>query len=109
MIEDKAKINKYHIGMLAYYIEKLKNTPDGDGNLLDHSLVLYGSPMGDGNVHGHKRIPIVLMGHARGALKGNLHIRAKDDTPQSNILLSVVQKLGVDTETVGNSTGTFLI
>jgi hypothetical protein len=109
LIEDKAKINKYHIGMLAYYIDKLRNTPDGDGNLLDHTLVFYGSPMGDGNVHGHKRVPIVLMGHARGAMKGNLHVRARDDTPQANILLSVVQKLGLDVESVGNSTGTFVI
>jgi hypothetical protein len=95
--------------MLAYYIDKLKNTPDGDGNLLDHTLVLYGSPMGDGNVHGHKRVPIVLMGHANGRFQGNLHVRANDDTPQANILLSVVQKLGVDVESVGNSTGTFVI
>jgi hypothetical protein len=65
--------------------------------------------MGDGNVHGHKRVPIVLMGHASGALKGNLHVRAKDDTPQANILLSVAQKLGLDVESVGNSTGTFVI
>jgi len=109
LIEDKAKINTYHIKILSYFIDKLKNTPDGDGNLLDHSLVLYGSPMGDGNVHGHKRVPLVLLGHARGAIKGNLHIRAKDDTPQANILLSVVQKLGLDLDAVGNSTGTFAI
>jgi hypothetical protein len=109
LIEDKAKINTYHIGMLTYFIDKLKNTADGDGSLLDHSLVLYGSPMGDGNVHGHKRVPMVLLGHATGQLKGNLHIRAKDDTPQANILLSVTQKLGLDVETVGNSTGMFSI
>jgi hypothetical protein len=109
LIEDKAKINSYHLKMLAYYLEKLKNTPDGDGNLLDHSLIMYGSPMGDGNVHGHKRVPIVLLGHASGSLKGNLHVRAQDDTPQANILLSVAQKLGLDAESVGNSTGTFAI
>src|SRR5438477_3825045 len=107
LIEDKAKINKYHIGMLAYFIDKLKNTPDGDGNLLDHSLVLYGSPMGDGNVHGHKRVPMVLMGKASGRVKGNLHVRAADDTPQANILLTVAQKLGLDNDSVGNSTGSF--
>jgi hypothetical protein len=65
--------------------------------------------MGDGNVHGHKRVPIVLLGHASGSLKGNLHVRAQDDTPQANILLSVAQKLGLDAESVGNSTGTFAI
>lgn len=108
-IEDQGKINKYHVSMLAYYVEKLKNTPDGDGNLLDHSLVLYGSPMGDGNVHGHKRVPTLLVGHANGALKGNLHVSTDDETPQANILLTVMHKLGVEVEAVGNSTGTLEI
>ena len=106
-IEDQAKINRYHLTMLAYFAEKLKNTPDGDGNLLDHTLILYGSPMGDGNVHGHKRVPMVLMGHANGALKGNLHVAGPKDPPQANILLTVMHKLGVDVDAVGNSTGTF--
>jgi hypothetical protein len=105
-IEDQGKINRYHLQMLAYFAEKLKNTPDGDGNLLDHSLVLYGSPMGDGNVHGHRRVPLVLMGKANGALQGNLHTLHHDDTPQANALLTVMQKLGVETAAVGNSTGT---
>jgi hypothetical protein len=108
-IEDKAKINRYHVEVFTYFLDKLKNTPDGDGNLLDHSLVMYGSPMGDGNIHGHKRVPILLMGHASGALKGNLHVRAKDDTPQANVLLSVMNTLGVDVKNVGDSTGTFAI
>ena len=107
-IEDQGKINRYHLTMLAYFADKLKNTPDGEGNLLDHSLVLYGSPMGDGNVHGHRRVPMVLMGHANGALKGNLHVKADDD-PQANILLSVMHKLGVDTDSVGNSTRSLAI
>src|SRR5262249_45830351 len=77
-IEDFAKINKYHVTLLAYFLAKLKNTPDGDGNLLDHSLVLYGSAMGDSNVHSHIRVPMVLVGHASGTIKGNRHIRAKD-------------------------------
>jgi hypothetical protein len=104
-IEDQGKINKYHLTMLAYFIERLKNTPDGDGSLLDHSLVLYGSPMGDGNVHGHRRVPMVLMGHANGALKGNLHVNMPDKTPQANILLAVMQKLGIELDSVGDSTG----
>ena len=95
--------------MLAYFADKLKNTPDGDGTLLDHSLVLYGSPMGDGNVHGHRRVPLVLLGHANGAVKGNLHVLEKDRTPQANVLLSVLQKLGVDVTKVGDSTGTVAI
>ncbi|MEO7132990.1 MAG: DUF1552 domain-containing protein [Vicinamibacterales bacterium] len=106
-IEDQAKINRYHLTMLAYFAEKLKNTPDGDGNLLDHTLVLYGSPMGDGNVHGHKRVPMVLLGRANGAVQGNLHVHGPKDPPQANILLTVLQKLGVEAGSVGNSTGTF--
>ena len=108
-IEDQGKINRYHLTLLAYFAEKLKNTPDGDGNLLDHSLILYGSPMGDGNIHGHKRVPMVIMGHANGAIKGGLHIYGPKDPPQANILLTVLHKLGVDVDRVGNSTGTFTI
>jgi len=108
-IEEKAKINRYHVGMLTYFLDKLKNTPDGDGNLLDHSLILYGSPMGDGHVHGHKRVPMLVVGHASGRVKGNLHVRAKDDTPQANLLLTLMQTLGVNCDKVGDSTGSFTI
>ena len=83
-----AKINKYHVSLLPYFLEKLKNTPDGDGNLLDNTLVIYGSPMGDSNVHNHKRCPLFLAGHAGGALKGNLHIKAADGTPMANAMLT---------------------
>ena len=92
--------------MLAYFADKLKHTPDGDGSLLDHSLVLYGSPMGDGNVHGHRRVPLVLLGHANGALTGNRHALEKDRTPQANVLLTVMHKLGMQIDRVGDSTGT---
>ncbi len=109
MIEDFAKINHYHVEVLTYFLDKLKNTPDGDGNLLDHSLVLYGSPMGDGNIHGHKRVPVLLAGRASGRVRGNMHVRADDDTPQANALLTVLHALGVDVETIGDSTGTFSI
>jgi hypothetical protein len=108
-IADGGKINRYHVSLLAYYLNKLKNTPDGDGNLLDHSLVFYGSAMGDSNVHGHKRVPAVLIGHASGSLKGNVHVRCKEDTPQANILLTMLQKLGVNQETFGDSTGSIAI
>ncbi len=69
-IAEFAKLNRYHVSLLPYFLEKLKNTPDGDGNLLDHSMVLYGSPMGDSNVHNHKRVPMFLAGHANGKLEG---------------------------------------
>ena len=97
-ILEYAKINKYHVSLVSYFLEKLKNTPDGDGNLLDHSLILYGSPMGDSNVHAHKRVPMLLAGHANGRVKGNLHVRSKDETPASNILLTILHKLEVQQE-----------
>jgi Protein of unknown function (DUF1552) len=101
-----SEINKYHVSVLAYLIEKLKNTNDGDGSLLDHSLVLYGSPMGDSNLHNHKRVPMILLGHANGQLKGNNHVRAEDGTPAANMYLTLLHKLGIDSETFGDSTGT---
>ncbi len=104
-----AKLNQYHVSKTAYFLEKLKNTPDGDGNLLDHSLVLYGSPMGDSNVHNHIRVPMFLAGHANGNVKGNLHILAADGTPMANILLTVLHKLGLPETSIGDSTGVFSI
>lgn len=108
-IAEFAKLNRYHVSLIPYFLKKLKDTPDGDGNLLDHSMVLYGSPMGDSNVHNHKRVPIFLAGHANGALKGNLHVRTKDGTPMANVLLTMLHKLGVEVETFGDSTGTVAI
>jgi hypothetical protein len=104
-IADFAKINRYHVSLLPYFLDRLRNTPDGDGNLLDHSLVLYGSPMGDSNVHNHKHVPILLAGHANGRLKGNFHLRAKEGTPMSNALLTVLNKVGVELPSIGDSTG----
>ncbi|HWF83314.1 MAG TPA: DUF1552 domain-containing protein [Vicinamibacterales bacterium] len=104
-ILDFAKINKYHVSLVPYFLEKLKNTPDGEGSLLDNSLILYGSPMGNPNVHNHKRCPLFLAGHGAGRLKGNLHITAPDGTPMANAMLSVLQTLGADVETFGDATG----
>ncbi len=104
-IAEFAKLNRYHVSLMPYFLDKLKNTPDGDGNLLDHSMVLYGSPMGDSNVHNHKRVPLFLAGHANGKLKGNLHVREKDGTPMSNVYLSMLHKLGLDVPAFGDSTG----
>jgi hypothetical protein len=103
-VENFAKINRYHVSLLAYFLDKLRKTSDGDGNLLDHSMILYGSAMGDSNVHNHKRVPMLLAGHASGTLQGNLHLRCKDGTPQANILLAMLHKLGVnDVDMVGDS------
>jgi len=104
-IAEFAKLNRYHVSLIPYFLNKLKSTPDGDGSLLDHSVVLYGSPLGDSNVHNHKRVPIFLAGHANGQLKGNLHIRAKDGTPMANVLLTMAHKLGVDVQSFGDSNG----
>src|SRR5499427_1125257 len=91
-IAEFAKLNRYHVSLVPYFLNKLKNTPDGDGNLLDHSMVLYGSPLGDSNVHNHKRVPVFLAGHANGKVKGNLHVRCKDMTPLANVLLTILHK-----------------
>ena len=109
-VEDLAKINKYHVGLVPYFLEKLKNAPDGDGSLLDHSLVIYGSPMGDSSVHNHKRCPLFFAGRANGALEGNLHYRAEDGTPMANAFLTLMHRIGFDDmETFGDSTAELAI
>lgn len=100
-----ALINKYHVEMLAYFLDKLKSTPDGDGNLLDHSMVLYGSSMSNGNQHDHDPLPIVLAGGASGQLNGGRHMTYAPHTPMSNLLLSVLDKLGIQADKHGDSTG----
>jgi hypothetical protein len=103
-----SKINTYHVSMVPYFLEKLKNTKDGDGNLLENTLILYGSPMGNSNIHNHKRCPLFLAGHAGGKLKGNLHLKAPDGTPMANVMLTLLHGLGLDDlKSFGDSTGTF--
>jgi hypothetical protein len=109
LIAEFAKLNRYHVGMVAYFLRKLKDTPDGDGNLLDSSLVLYGSPMGDSNTHNHRRLPMLLAGHAGGRLKGNLHRVCPPGTQNANCLLTILRKLGVEIETFGDSAGELAI
>jgi len=100
-----AKINRYHVGLLPYFFEKLQKTADGESNLLENVAVIYGSPMGNSNVHNHKRCPLLFAGHAGGALKGNLHIRCADGTPMANAMLALMQKLGLDIQQFGDSSG----
>jgi uncharacterized protein DUF1552 len=100
-----AKINKYHISLLPYFIDKLASIPDGEGSLLDNSLLMYGSPMGNPNVHNHKRCPLIFLGHAGGRLKGNLHVKANDGTPMANAMLAALQMLGIESGAFGDSTG----
>ena len=105
-----AKINTYHVSLIPYFLEKLKNTPDGDASLLDRTMVVYGSPMGNSNIHNHKRCPLFLAGHANGHLKGNQHVITEDRTPMANVMLTLLHKLGRDDlESFGDSTGTLSI
>jgi hypothetical protein len=100
-----AVLNRYHVSMLAYLFEKLKATPDGDGNLLDHSMILYGSGISDGNQHNHDPIPVVLAGGASGRLQGGRHLRFERKTTLSNLLLTMLDKLDVHVDSFGDSTG----
>lgn len=100
------KINTHHIEQLAYLIGRLRSAPDGDGSLLDHSMILYGSSISDGNQHTHVDLPLTLIGGGSGKLKGGRHIRYPERTPMNNLLLTMLDKGGVRTEKFGDSTGT---
>ena len=105
-----AQINKHHVSLMPYFLDKLKNIQEGDGNLLDKTMVVYGSPMGNSNVHNHKRCPLFLAGKANGALKGGLHLKAADGTPMANVLLQLLHDLGLDDlKSFGDSTGPFTL
>jgi len=104
-IERFSVLNTYHVGLFAYFLEKLRATPDGDGTLLDHSLVLYGSGMSDGNQHNHTDLPVVLAGGASGRLKGGRHLRHPKNTPMANLLVAILDTLAIPTDKFGDSTG----
>jgi hypothetical protein len=103
---DYAKINRYHVQMLAYFLDRLKSTPDGEGTLLDHVLILYGSNMGNSNQHQHYDVPHILAGGASGRLTGGRHLAYPSKTvPTGNLLLSILDRFGIDQERIGDSTG----
>ena len=107
-ITDFAQINRYHVGLVPYFLDRLKESMEGDTHLLDKTMIVYGSPMGDPNVHNHKRCPLFVVGGAHGRMEGNLHVRAAPGTPMANVMLSLMHRLGMDDVTsFGNSTGTF--
>lgn len=110
-MEKYAQLNRYHVSVFAYFLDKLKSTPDGDGSLLDHSMVLYGSGMSDSNQHNHHPLPVLLAGKASGRLEGNRHIMsgAPGEEPLSNLLLAMLDKLDVPVEQFGDSTGPMAI
>jgi hypothetical protein len=101
-----AQLQQYHVRTFGYLLQKLHDTPDGDGSLLDHSMLMYGSGMSNSNQHDHKPLPIVLAGGACGKLAGGRHIKATSETPLSNLLLSMLHKLDIPATSFGDSTGT---
>jgi hypothetical protein len=100
-----AKINAFHVSLFAYFLERLKATPEGNGTLLDHSLLLYGSGIGDPNVHDHTNLPVIVAGGAAGGMKGGRHIRYKDPVPLANLHLTLMQKVGVKIDSFADSNG----
>jgi hypothetical protein len=107
-IRQFAEINKYHVSLLPYFMDKLQSTMDGDANLLEKTLILYGSPMANGNTHNHRNCPLIVLGRGNGALEGGMHVKAAKDTPMANVMLTLLHKLGVDDlQSFGDSTGEF--
>ena len=104
-IEKVTQINEYHIKQFAYLLDKLKATADGDGTLLDHSMIVYGSALADGNAHQHNNLPTVLAGRGRGTLKPGRHVKYADETPITNLYMSMLDKMGVPVDSLGDSTG----
>ncbi len=107
-ILDFNKINTYRLSQLTYFLSKMRDTVDGEASLLDKTAIVWGSAMGDGNLHNHRRRPLLLFGTANGALEGGLHLRAPEGTPMANVFVSLMQKIGHDEMTAfGDSTGAF--
>ncbi len=104
-LEKLAKINAYHVSLFAYFLDKLKSTPDGDGSLLDHSIYLCGSGMGNPDVHDHSNLPILVAGGGAGTLKGGRHIKYAEPTPLANLHLTLLDKVGVPLESFADSSG----
>ena len=100
-----AKINAFHVSLFAYYLDKLKSTPDGEGSLLDHSLVLYGSGMGNPNIHDHVNLPIVVAGGGAGRVKGGRHIKYAEPVPLANLHLTLLERAGVRMDAFADSLG----
>lgn len=105
-----ARLNAYHVSSsLGYFLARLKATPDGDGNLLDHSLVLYGSGMGDSQNHDHSALPLLVAGGASGRMQGGLHVREASGTPIANLLVTLLDKVGVPVDQFADSNGTVAV
>ena len=105
LIAKKQKIDTYHVQLLGYFLEKLRSTPDGDGSLLDHVMILYGGGMGDGNLHEHTNLPTLVAGRLGGQLRTGQHLAYAADTPMANLFLTVLDKVGVPVDKIGDSSG----
>jgi hypothetical protein len=104
-IEKLKRINAFHVSLFGHFLEKLKNTPDGDGSLLDHSMIAYGSSLSDGNKHLHNDLPVLLAGGGNGSLRPGRHVVYEKDTPMTNLYMSMLDHMGVHPESIGDSTG----
>ena len=105
-IMDFNTICQYRVGQLPYFLEQLKNTEEDGVSLLDKTAIIWGSPMADANIHNHRRAPLMFLGRANGHLTGNLHVKAPDETPMANAMLALVQSLGLEMDSFGDSNGT---
>jgi uncharacterized protein DUF1552 len=105
LIAKKQKIDTYHVQLLGYFLEKLQATPEGDGSLLDHSMILYGGGLGDGNLHEHTNLPTLVAGKLGGALRTGRHLAYPQNTPMSNLFATLLDKVGIPIEKFGDSTG----
>ena len=106
-IMDFNMINTYRIAQLNYFLQKMRDTDDGGSSLLDRTAIIWGSPMADPNLHNHRRAPLMLLGRANGALEGGVHLQTPEGTPMANVFVDLMQKLGHDLETFGDSDGHF--
>jgi uncharacterized protein DUF1552 len=104
-IEKLVKVQHYHIGLFAQFLQKLQSLPDGDGSVLDHTLLLYGSNMSNSNTHNHFPLPNLMVGGASGQHKGGRHLKYPDHTPMTNLLVTMLEKVGIPQDTLGDSTG----
>jgi hypothetical protein len=107
-VVELSKINRYHVSLIPYFLEKLKASEEAGASLLQNTVILYGSPIGDPNIHNHKRCPLFLAGHGGGRIPGGLHLKAADETPMANVMLTLLHDLGLDDlEAFGDSSGEF--
>jgi hypothetical protein len=106
-IEKLVKVQNFHTKMFAGFIDRLATTPDGDGSLLDHSIILFGSNMSNSDLHNNDPLPLAVLGRGNGRIKGGQHLHFPKDTPSANLMLTLLNRAGVEADKVGDSTGTF--